>query len=111
MELLIVFTSEEKGVEQILEILAENEIERGVVIDSQGMWKILRENLDTEKIFGIFADRRPFNKTIMAIVEKENVQEIIESINKFWNHSKDKERKKNRVMFSLPLNNLVIGIR
>jgi len=109
MEVLVIFTSEEDGVEEILKILADRGVERGVVLESQGMRKVLGEPF-VEKFFGIPDRRRPFNRTIMAIVEKENVQDTIKSINNFWKSGIDKERKKNRVMFSLPLHNLTIGV-
>lgn len=112
MHLLVIFTSEEEGTEEILKILVDNTIERGVVIDSCGMKKILEINMSKEQIFTIFAERRHFNKTIMAVVEKDNVKKIIDEINKFWSQDKEneKERKKNRIMFSVPIHNLTIGV-
>ncbi len=112
MHILVIFTSEEEGTEDILKILVNNQIDRGVVIDSRGMKKVLGINMSTEQLFSIFAERRHFNKTIMAVVPKDNVRKIIDTINRFWAEDKknEKERKKNRVMFSLPIENLTIGI-
>jgi len=110
MVLLVIFTSEEEGAEEILRILAENKVEKGVILESEGMRKVLKSGLDAEKIFGFFSDRRPFNRTIMAIVEKRNVRKMIHLINSYWNSDKNKERKKNRVMFSIPIGNLTIGV-
>jgi uncharacterized alkaline shock family protein YloU len=110
MEVLIIFTSEEEGAEEIMKILAENGVQRGVIIESQGMKKILGLHFAAEKIFGVFREKRPFNRTIMAIIEKENVRRMIKLINDFWKADEDKERKKNRVMFSAAINNLTIGI-
>lgn len=98
------------GAEKILEILVENGVKRGVVIESQGMKKVLGYNLSPEKIFGIFSDRRPFNRTIMAIIEKENIYKMITLINNFWRYNKDMKRNENRVIFSIPINNLTIGV-
>jgi len=112
MHLLVIFTSEEDGTEDILKILVNNQIDRGVVLDSRGMKKVLGINMSAEQLFAIFSERRHFNKTIMAVVAKDNVKKIIGEINKFWAKGKknEKERKKNRVMFSLPIENLTIGI-
>jgi RAB protein geranylgeranyltransferase component A len=110
MELLVIFTSEEEGTEEILKILADNGVDKGVAIESQGMKKVLGYTLSPQEIFAVFADRRPFNRTIMVIIEKENVRKMMESINNYWKTDKDKERKKHRVMFSVPINNLKVGI-
>jgi hypothetical protein len=110
MELLVIFTSEEEGAEEILKILAREGIERGVVLESEGMKKVLGYGLSAEQIFAIFSDRRPFNRTIMAIIEKENVRRMISLINNLWKSDRDKQSKKNRVMFSVPINNLRIGV-
>ncbi len=109
MDLLVIFTSEEKEAEIILKILSEKGVERGIVIESQGMKKILGFSLSTEKLFAIFADRRPINKTVMAIVDKKNIDDIINAINIFWKSDKDKESNKNRVIFSIPIENLILS--
>ena len=110
MELLVIFTSEEEGTEEIMRILAENNVQRGVVIESQGMKQVLGVHFSADKIFGIFNDRKPFNLTIMAVIEKENTRKVINSINSFWKSDRDKDRKKNRIMFSIAINNLTMGI-
>jgi uncharacterized alkaline shock family protein YloU len=110
MELLVIFTSEEEGADEIMKILSDNSVQRGVVIESQGMRKVLGIHFSADKIFGIFGDRRPFNKTLMAVIEKENARKVIDSINNFWKPGRDKGKKKNRVMFSTPINNLAIGV-
>ena len=110
MEVLTIFTSEEEGTEEILEILAKNGISKGVVIESQGMRKVLIPGFITEKIFGFCGDKKAFNRTILAIVEKENVSKIISLIKHFWQSDEDRKEKKNRVMFSTAINNLTIGL-
>lgn len=110
MELLTIFTSEEEGTEEMLEILAKNGVSRGVVIESQGMRKVLTPGFVAEKIFGFSGDKRAFNRTILAIVEKENVRKIISLIRHYWDSDRDKKETKNRVMFSTAINNLTIGI-
>jgi hypothetical protein len=110
MSLLIIFTSEEEGAEEILRILSENNVVKGVVIESQGMREILGYNLSAAQLLAIFSQKRPFNRTIMAVIEKDNVREIINLINGYWKSDKDKQRKKNRVMFSVPIDNLTIGL-
>ena len=109
MELLVIFTSEEEGVDEILKIIADKGIEHGVVLESQGMGKILGHSLSAEQIFGL-GDRRPFNKTVMAIIDKEKVSKVIELVNNYWKSDEDGDEKKNRVMFTLPMDNLTIGL-
>ena len=109
MELLVIFTSEEAGAEDIMNILSENGIGHGVVFESQGMRKILEHSLSAEQIFGL-GDRRPFNKTVMAIIDKEKVSKVIELVNNYWKSDEDGDEKKNRVMFTLPMDNLTIGL-
>jgi len=65
--------------------------------------------LSEEQIFGL-GDRTPFNKTIMAVVGKEKVSNMIKLINNYWKSDKDKDEKKNRVMFAMAINNLTIGL-
>lgn len=110
MELLTIFTSEEEGTEEMLEILSKNGVSRGVVIESQGMRKVLTPGFVAEKIFGFCGDKRAFNRTILAIVEKENVRKIISLIRHYWDSGRDRKETKNRVMFSTAINNLTIGI-
>ncbi len=107
MDLLVIFTSEESKTETILKILLDKGVERGVVIESQGMKKILGFSLSPGELFSIFADRSPINKTVMAIADKKNIDDIVQSINNFWKADKDKE--KNRVIFSVPINNLMMS--
>ena len=42
------------------------------MIETKGMKKALGYDLSPSQVFAVFADRRPFNRTVMAIIEKGN---------------------------------------
>ncbi len=104
MELFFLILNKEEYLEEIMEMFLELDIRGATVIDSVGMGRILAYEVP---IFAGMRDllpgSRPFNKTILTIVPKEKIDNIIAAIEQIIGNL---SKPGTGIVFTVPVSNL-----
>ena len=108
MQLLVIVLNKEEYLEDVLSLFVELDIGGATILDSVGMGRILSHDIP---IFAGFRDlivgNRPYNKTILTVVEDDKVAEIINGLKSICGNFADPGTG---LIFSLPVNK-VWGMR
>lgn len=81
MQLLLFVLNKEEHLEEVLEAFLELGISGATIIDSIGMGRILAHDIPIFAGFrNLMQESRPGNKTIMTVVEDEQIQRIVKGI-------------------------------
>lgn len=107
MQLLVVVTNEAEKVETLFKEMIDIGIRGATVIDTQGMARVLHDDIDKIPIFGslrmLINDQHPFNKTIFVVLGDNQVQSAINTVKKvLGNLSKPNAG----ILFTLPVSHV-----
>jgi len=81
MKLLVVILNREEYLDQVLEVLVEVGVPGATVLDSVGMGRVLAYDVPIFAGFrDLMPDSRPFNKTILSIMDDALVPEAVAGI-------------------------------
>ncbi|WP_156923358.1 P-II family nitrogen regulator [Aminobacterium mobile] len=105
MQLLVVVTNRIEKVETLFKELLDIGIRGATVIDTQGMARVLHDDLDKIPLFGslkmLINDQYPFNKTIFVVLEDSQVQPAIRAVKKVL---EDLSKPNAGILFTVPVN-------
>ena len=102
-EALFIAINHEEHFVELLQRLAENGIQGGTILESEGLCQVSAEHLN-ELNYGYFRSvlnaGRPFNRTILLILSKDRIETAKECVRSVVGDLSDENRG---VMFTIPV--------
>ncbi len=81
MKLLFIILNKEEYLDEVLEAFLELGLKGATIIDSVGMGRILAYEIPIfAGLRSLLPGNRPFNKTILTLVEEEKIDDIIAAV-------------------------------
>ncbi len=103
-QLLVLILNKEEYLEDILSLFIELGITGATILESVGMGRIITHDIPIFAGFrDLMAGNRPYNKTILSVVDEDLVPEIVSGIKDVC---ADMEKQGNGLLFTLPVNGL-----
>jgi nitrogen regulatory protein PII len=103
MELVVIICNQPERLNHVLELLAEEGVPGGTVIQSEGMAKLVSSDAPLLARYGhLFSGVRPHNCTILTVVSAQQAHSLLRAL-----ESRDEIARDCGVAFSLPLSEFV----
>ncbi len=81
MKLLVLVINKEEYLEPVLELFVEMGIRGATILDSVGMGRVLAHDIPIfAGLRDLIPESRPFNKTILTVIEDELVEPLVRAI-------------------------------
>lgn len=81
MKLLVMVLNKEEYLEDVLEAFVELDIRGATILDSVGMGRVLTHDIPIfAGLRSVMAGERPFNKTILSVIEDEKVPQVVSAV-------------------------------
>lgn len=81
MKLLFIILNKEEFLDEVLEAFLELGLKGATIIDSVGMGRILAYEIPIfAGLRSLLPGNRPFNKTILTLVEEEKVEDVVAAV-------------------------------
>ncbi len=81
MKLLFIILNKEEYLDEVLEAFLELGLKGATIIDSVGMGRILAYEIPIfAGLRSLLPGNRPFNKTILTLVEEEKIDDIVAAV-------------------------------
>lgn len=104
MKLLVLVLNKINKLEDLLKEFIRIGITGATIIDSTGMARVLHDDLDNIPLFGsirmLINEKYPFNKTILVVLEEEQLKPTVECIKKTVG---DFSKPDVGILFALPI--------